>query len=325
MSLRRTGELLRAAGLVPRALAAWAGTDRLAALPPRLPALRAREPVPAAAALALFVAGAELAIDRCRALPLDALLAAELLARGEGGAATVRAPVAVLPLGRGLLVCDRADAPDAPDLVCWPDDSSYHLAGALPPGRRARWVDLGCGSAFAAIARPDAAARLTGIDLNPRAVLHARTGLALSGIDHAEVAVGDAGDAGDAGGVDHGEVDLVTCNAPIPGDPHAAIWRRADAGFLARLAAAIPARLAAGGLAIVHTAREALPAELPGERVFVAYAPGPPAFGVLWWRPDAPPRAVSAYRELTAARPHIGASDRDDALAGVMTTATSST
>ena len=309
MSLRRTGELLRAAGLAPRARAAWAGTDRLAALPPRLPALRAREPVPAAAALALFVAGAELAIDRCRALPRDALLAAGLLERG--GAATVRAPVAVLPLGQGLLVCDRADAPDAPALVCWPDDSSHHLAGALPPGRRARWLDLGCGSAFAAIARPDAAARLVGIDLNPRAVEHARWGLALSGLEHAEALLGDAA-------ADHGAADLVTCNAPIPGDPHAAIWRRADDDFLARLAAAIPARLSPGGLAIVHTAREALPAELPGERVFVAYAPGPPAFGVLWWRPDAPPRAVSAYRALTAARPHLEARDYADALADAL-------
>jgi len=307
MSLRRLGDALRAAGLAPRALAAWAGTDRLAALPPRLAALRARPPVPAAAALALLVAGAELPADRCRGLPLDALLAAGLVELGGGGA-TVRARVAVLPLGPGLLVCDRADAPAAPELVCWPDDSSHHLAGALPPGRRARWLDLGCGSAFAAIARPDAAARLVGVDLNPRAAEHARLGLALSGIEHAEVVVGDA--AGD-----HGDADLITCNAPIPGDPHAAIWRRTDAGFLARLAAAIPPRLLPGGLAIVHAAGEALPAELPGERVFVAYAPGAPAFGVLWWRPDAPARAVTAYRELTAARPHLEPRDRDDALA----------
>jgi SAM-dependent methyltransferase len=304
MSLRILGEQLRAAGLSPRALAAWAGTERLAALPPLLPALRAREPVPAAAALALFVAGAQLAADRCRALPLDALIAAGLLERAPG----VRARVAILPIGRGLLVCDRADAPDAPELVCWPDDSSHHLAGALPRGRRARWLDLGCGSAFAALARPEAAVRLVGVDLNPRAVEHARLGLALSGIEHAEIALGDA--AGD-----HGDADLITCNAPIPGDPHAAIWRRTDAGFLARLAAAIPARLQPGGLAIVHTAREALPADLPGERVFVAYAPDAPAFGVLWWRPDAPARAIDAYRELTAARPHLDPHDRDAALA----------
>lgn len=310
MSLRPLGDALRAAGLSPRALAAWAGTERLSALPPRLPALRAREPVPASAALALFVAGAELPADRCRALPLDALLEAGL---AERAGAAIRARIAVLPLGRGLLACDRADAPAAPELVCWPDDSSYHTAGAVPPGRRARWLDLGCGSAFAALARPEAAEQLVGIDLNPRAVELARLGLALSGVAHAAVAAGDA--AGD-----HGAADLVTCNAPIPGDPHAAIWRRTDEGFLARLAAAIPARLAPGGLAIVHAAREALPADLPGARVFVAYAPGAPRFGILWWRPDAPAREVSAYRELTAARPHLDASDADAA-----TTATAPT
>jgi SAM-dependent methyltransferase len=308
MTPRRLGDRLRAAGLAPRALAAWAGTDRLAALPPRLATLRARPPVPAAAALALLVAGAELPADRCRSLPLDALLAAGLVDLVGRAGDAVRARIAVLPLGRGLLVCDRADAATEPALVCWPDDSSHHLAGALPPGRRARWLDLGCGSAVAAIARPDAAARLVGVDLNPRAVLHARLGLALSGIEHAEVILGDA--AGD-----HGAADLITCNAPIPGDPHAAIWRRTDAGFLARLTAAIAARLLPGGLAIVHAAGEALPADLPGERVFVAYAPVAPAFGVLWWRPDAPARAITAYRELTAARPHLEARDRDDALA----------
>jgi SAM-dependent methyltransferase len=310
MSLRHLGEQLRVAGLTPRALAAWAGTDRLAALPVRLAALRARPPVPAAAAFALLVTGAELPVDRCRGLPLDALQAAGLVEIGATGAtgATVRARVAVLPLGPGLLVCDRADAPAEPELVCWPDDSSHHLASALPPGRRARWLDLGCGSAFAAIARPDATAQLVGVDLNPRAVAHARLGLALSGIEHAEIVLGDA--AGD-----HGAADLITCNAPIPGDPHAAIWRRTDAGFLARLAAAIPPRLAPGGIAIVHAAGEALAAELPGECVFVAYTPGTPAFGVLWWRPDAPARAVTAYRELTVARPHLDARDRDDALA----------
>ncbi|MGN6109658.1 MAG: hypothetical protein ACTHU0_31415, partial [Kofleriaceae bacterium] len=60
MELAALGDQLRGAGLTPRALAAWAGTDRAAALPGRLPALATTEPVPAAAALTLLVAGAEL-------------------------------------------------------------------------------------------------------------------------------------------------------------------------------------------------------------------------------------------------------------------------
>jgi len=33
----------------------------------------------------------------------------------------------------------RLDAPTERALVCWPDDSSHHLATAIPPGRRADW------------------------------------------------------------------------------------------------------------------------------------------------------------------------------------------
>ena len=309
-TLRALGDRLRAAGLTPRALAAWAGSERLVPLPVRQSALRARPPVPAAAALAMFVSGAERTVDQLALLPLDELLAAGLVERAGD---TVRARVAVLPLGHALLVCDRADAPREPELVCWPDDSSYHLASSLPPDRRARWIDLGCGSAFAALVRPGLADRLVGVDLNPRAVTYARLGLALSGVEHAEVVLADAA-------ADHGDAELVTCNAPIPDDPHAAIWRRTDAGFFRRLAASIPPRLAPGGFAIIHTTREALP-ELPGERVFVAYSPGTPAFGVLWWRPDAPALAISAHRPLTLARPHLDPQDRADALAGALATA----
>lgn len=302
------GAELRAAGLVPRALAAWAGTERIAALPPRIAALAARPPGPAAAALALFVAGGELPRAAARALPIDALAAAGLVEQvGE----RVRARCAVLPLGPGLLVCDRADAPAARDQVCWPDDSSYHLARAIPAGRRARWIDLGCGSAFAAIARPGLASEILGEELSPRGVACARAGLALSGVGHADAVRADATRA-DPGAP---RAELVTCNAPIPGDPHPARWRSGDAGIVARLLAALPARLAPGGLAIVHTAREAVPADLAGEVVFVAYAPEPPTFGVLWWRPDAPARRAEAARALTPDRPHLDSRDREDALA----------
>lgn len=296
-SLRRLGERLRAAGLAPRALAAWAGTDRLDLLGRRVAALRTAEPAPAAAALALFVAGAELSIDAAR-LPCDELDEAGLVERSGD---RLRARVAVLPLGRALLVCDRADAPVEHALVCWPDGSSYHLAGAVPPPRRARWLDLGCGSAFAALARPEAAEQLAGLDLNPRAVGYARLGFALSGIDRAEILAGDIAAA-------RGSAELVTCNAPILDTPHAAIWRRADAAFFTRLADVIPARLAPGGLAIVHATRAALPSDLPGERVFVSYAPDRD-FGVLWWRPDAPERELVKHRTLTVERPHLDHQD----------------
>lgn len=318
------GARLRAAGLTSRALAAWAGTPRISALPARLDAMPASPPTPASAALALFVAGAELPRDRLRTIPdpaLDQLIACELVERDAG---RVRARVAIVPLGSALVVCDRLDAAIERDLVCWPDDSSHHLAVAIPAGRRADWRDLGCGSAFAPLARPELAARISGIDLNPRAVRCAQLGAALSGIAHLTASLGDIGDPRET-------ADLVTCNAPMPAgddrDPAGQdrlrgaipeIWRRADPGFFGRLWPALPRAVRPGGLIVVHGARDAvLPAltDAPGERVVVTYTPdGVPGFAVAWWRPDAPARFAAARRALTSDRPHIDPRDRDDAL-----------
>jgi SAM-dependent methyltransferase len=208
--LAALGAQLRSAGLTARALAAWAGTARLAALPARLDAVPPSE-TPAGALLALLVAGAEVPRARLRGRS-DAALAA-LIAHGlvERDAGRLRARVAILPLGGSLLVCDRLDAPAERALVCWPDDSSHHLASAIPPGRREDWLDLGCGSAFAPLARPELAQRIAGVDINPRAARHAQLGAALSGVAHLTVSVRDIGDA-------QPPADLVTCNAPIP-DP----------------------------------------------------------------------------------------------------------
>ncbi len=248
-------------------------------------------------------------------LPLDALCAAGLLERAGTG---VRAVAAVLPVAGGLLVCDRADAPPRSAQVCWPDDSSYHLAGALAPGRRTRWLDLACGSAVAPLERPGLAQVIAGVDLNPRAVAFARLGAALSGIAHLAVHAGDIGAV-------PGTAPLVTCNAPIPDAPGATaggvLWRHTDASFFARLWPAARAAVEPGGEVVIHAARAAIPDDLPGERVVCIYTPldlppGVPAFAVLWWRPDAPPRLAIGHRALTPARPHVDDRDRDDVLAG---------
>jgi SAM-dependent methyltransferase len=315
-ALGALGAQLRDAGLNARALAAWAGTARVAALPARLETLPPAA-TPAGAALALFVAGAEVERNRLRGVPdaaIDALEAHELIER-EGD--RLRARAAIVPLGAALVVCDRLDAPVERDLVCWPDDSSHHLAAAIPPGRRADWLDLGCGSAFAPLARPELAHRIAGVDVNPRAVRHARLGAALSGISHIAIAPGDIADPHDA-------AELVTCNAPMPGDPAAhgdrlvpEVWRRAAPDFFARLWPALERAVRPGGLIVVHAASAALLPALaaaPGERVIVGYTPdGVPGFAVAWWRPDAPARLVAARRALTPERPHIEPRDRDEA------------
>jgi len=324
--LAAIGAQLRATGLTPRALAAWAGTARISALPAQLDAAPPAAATPAAAILALLVAGAEVACERLRAPPglIDALISHALVER-DGD--RLRARVAIVPHGPGLLVCGRLDAAIERDLVCWPDDSSHHLAAAIPPGRRARWLDLGCGSAFAPLARPELARQIAGVDINPRAVRHARLGAALSGISHLVAALGDV--AGP-----HGGADLVTCNAPMPDPgpgaraepPHTGVveralpevWRRADPGFFVRLWPALARAVLPGGLIVVHGACSAvLPAltAAAGERVVVSYTPDDvPGFAVAWWRPDAPTRLATVRRALTPGRPHVDTGDRDAAL-----------
>ena len=283
--------------ITPRALAAWAGTDRLSALPLNMPAASAA--TPASALLELFIGGAEVTADP-RWPDLGGLVTA------AGG--RVRATVSVLPLGKGLIVCDRFDTDDSLDFVCWPDDSSYHLASAIPPGRRARWLDLGCGSACAEVMRPDAASRILAADLNPRATRYARLGLELSGISHVDVVTADL-----ALGID-GRFDLVTCNAPIPGLGESAIWRATDAAFFERLFTDAARCTADDGLVVVHGVLDALRpvvADLPGERVVIAYTPDDLfGFGIVWWRPHAEDRFVWTRRLLTADRPHLTYDDR---------------
>jgi SAM-dependent methyltransferase len=227
-----------------------------------------------------------------------------------------RATACVLPLARALIVCDAPEL-TTDNAVCWPDDSSEHLARAIPPGRCARWLDLCCGSAYAPLARPELADEILGVDLNPRAVQYAQLGAELSGIAHVIAQQGDLA-------VPAGRFELVTCNAPIRGsasgrgprpEVRAPLWRAThDATFFPRMLAATRAALAPGGLAVFHAAREALVpllAELPGERVVVTYTPAAhdPAFCVAWWRPDAPTRLANIARALTAERPHVDAQD----------------
>ncbi|HUS31321.1 MAG TPA: methyltransferase [Kofleriaceae bacterium] len=294
------GEFLRAR-LTPRALAAWAGTDRLSALPLSVPQERAL--TKAGALLELFVGGG--LVRRDPSWPDFG----ELVVERDGD---LRATVSVLPLGKGLIVCDRLDTSDGLDYVCWPDDSSYHLAHAIPPGRRARWLDLGCGSACAEVMRPELATSIVAADLNARATRYAAMGLELSGISHAEVVTADL-----ATGLD-GPFELVTCNAPIPGNSASegidSRWRSTDGGFFARLFDDAKRVVSGDGMVVVHGATEALQAEvmgLPGERVVVSYTPEDLfGFGVLWWRPGAADRLVWKRRELTADRPHITFDDR---------------
>ena len=303
--MQHVGDFLRVR-ITPRALTAWAGTDRLSALPLGLPP--AQSATKAAALLELFVGGAD--VTRDPSWPDFG----ELVEERDG---RLHARVSVLPLGKGLIVCDRFDTDDGMDFVCWPDDSSYHLALSIPPNRdggaertgprRARWLDLGCGSGCAEVVKPEAATRIVAADLNARATRYAAMGFELSGIGHVDVVTADL-----ATGID-GPFDLVTCNAPIPGNV-GSHWVSTDDAFFPRLFADARRCVADDGMVVVHGALDALQMEvmeLEGERVVVGYTPEDlRGFGVLWWRPGAAARLVWKRRELSADRPHVTFEDR---------------
>jgi len=300
--------------LTPRALAAWAGTDRLSSLAFHLPA--GPHATEAAQLFALLVAGSAIPHQRDRARArarvtctytytmLEELLASSLV---EIGGDSLRATASILPLGRSLLVCDRLDADFGLDVVSWPDDSSYHLALSIPPGRRARWLDVATGSAFAPLLRPEIAEVIVGGELNPRACELARTGLSLSDVR------ADVREADITAGID-GRFDLVTCNAPIPADVGPRWRSTADLAFFTRLFDELPRVLSPGGLAVVHGAFAHLvpaTAALPGSVDLVSYVPeGGAQFGILWWEPGGPARRTLRHRALTADRPHLTFADR---------------
>ncbi len=306
---RELADALRRSGLNARALAAWAGTDRLSALPSLLPQLVAREPTPAAATLAMFVGGARVARAKLRLLGGSlALLARRGLVEIDGEHA--RATVAIMPLGASLFVCDRLDAQVTDHLVCWPDDSSHHLAACLPPGRREKWIDLGCGSGFAPLARPELAATICGTDLDARALQHAALGASLSGVPLI-VFGGDVGANVPASW--RGACELVSCNAPMPGGD-GPLWRHAPADIVERMVDAAARFAARDATIVIHAAVDALAAALAtrrGDRTVVRYTPDDVrGFAVAWWRPDGEDRLVERQRLLAPAAPHLTYADR---------------
>ncbi|MEO8550406.1 MAG: hypothetical protein ABI678_10545 [Kofleriaceae bacterium] len=273
-----------------------------------IPQLRARVPHLTGsfgAMFDLFIAGRTVALP----VALD-----ELEPHVDYVAAGVRARCSILPLEPGrrstaFIACDRLDAHGI-ETVCWPDDSSYHLAKAIPPGRRATWLDLGGGSAVAQLLRPQLADVLVASDLNPRAASYARLGAELSGIRHLQTLTGD---------LEAVEAELITCNAPIPGDT-GPLWSATDERFMTRLFGVADRALADGGMVVAHAALDAIPSALGGEVIVVAYTPPgtPREFAVVWWRPDGEARQIRARRPLDLVRPHLDHMDREAALAGTL-------
>ncbi len=139
------------------------------------------------------------------------------------------------------------------------------LAAAVPakPGDRA--LDLGCGVGAAALcllARlPEA--RVTGLEIEPRAAALARENAVLNGRGEAFTLVeGDLGDLGALEGLPAGGFDEVLCNPPhqpaamtaAPDPAKARATHEGAAGLAAWVGAALVAARPGGGLTFIHRA-----------------------------------------------------------------------
>jgi hypothetical protein len=293
--LLELGALLRARGLTERAALACFGGRAVVHAMLRAELVRAPE---RAVLPWLLVGGRPVARSA-----LEALLGAGgagLLARAgivELGGEEVVPRRLVLPVGESLVVADRIGGG-----TVQPDDSSFHLAGALPARRVDRWLDVGTGPALVPLGRRGLARRVLATDVDPHALSLAELGAGLSGAREIEIGRADLLDG--AGGE---RFELVTFNAPLPRD--------GGLDLVARFWAGAPAVVAAGGEALVHSAipEQGAPhlLDLPGEVAVAIYTP-PGAeipFGVTRWRPSRPPGRHAARVELRSDRPHLTRAD----------------
>ncbi|MBP9084684.1 MAG: hypothetical protein KBG15_01145 [Kofleriaceae bacterium] len=324
MNLPVVANALRTLGLRPARLAAYGHTSTIAHLP-RI--VRQREwcattPV-AAIPLLLWCDGANVPAASAQAAlgrHFDDVVAAGFL---TCSASHVHAPFAVVPIEHGFVCFDfdhhEHEANEADARVCWPDDSSHHLIGALPDGATAgitRWLDVGSGPAFAPLHRPRLAEQIIASDINPRAVTMASRGLGLSciaGLPHIQTMIADGVPTS------AGMFDLVTCNAAIPAPVHAASWHFAPVAVLQDFLLAAPRYLQPTGTIILHALlsanevalvqRQGGTAHLTGYTSAVQSESTAPGFAVLWWQPHRPGPFTYGHRELTMQRPHIDAAD----------------
>jgi len=284
--VRRLTEL----GLSERAVAGCFGVRCVGHALTRPPPAAAPEAWPPAAILPrLFVARLPVPTNIARHRLGDALDTLQAFGLIEVDTDSIRATVALLPVGESLAVCGPP-----------PDDSSFHLIGALPTRRVRAWLDVGTGNGIALLARRGLATRALGTDVDRQALGCARIGLQLSGAEQTSVRHADLLDAAQ----DQSRWPLVTFNAPIPTGAEGPT-------LLDRFWQEVRGAVAADGEVIVHSQQpvDDFPARLrlPGSTVAVRYTPpgASPAFGVTIWRPADAERSELIPARLTLERPHL--------------------
>lgn len=287
------------------------------------------EIVPAARLFWLLLGGASLRLEAWDALP--AAIRHTLLSDGwvETDSDHVTATAALCPVGGGIAVSARLTPAPATGQtergvsarhpnVAFPDDSAFHLMGALPralSGDTTAWFDIGCGNGVLQLARASLATELVALDLDTAAIAAANDGAALSGVELA-CAVSDLFSNAPSDLVP----DLVTFNAPIPAErvdmahhaPAALRYRVSDEGapLINRFWSEAIDRVTPDGEIICHSVvgGGVIDAErLPGRVVELIYTPegAKLPFAVVSCRPSAPAAFYRRRVPLSAAMPHL--------------------
>lgn len=166
----------------------------------------------------------------------------------EPGDGPTRARAALTPFEGLLLAFDRPErhAAAAADFTLGPGPATRRLADLRLRRPGGRVLDLGCGSgALACLAARDGA-RVTGVDVNARALAFARFNAQLNGLE-VEWLEGDL-----FGPVAGRRFDLVLCNPPYVISPASTfVYRDGPPGLCARIAREAAAQLAEGGLLLM--------------------------------------------------------------------------
>ncbi len=287
-ALRAVVRKLGALGLHPRAVSSCFGVECVAHALGRQPPADPDPWPPATVIPRMFVARhtVPLSVARKRLAGLvDELEALGLVASDRD---SIRARVGLLPVGESLAVCGPL-----------PDDSTFHLIGALPTRRVPAWLDIGTGNAIVPLARRGLAPRVVASDIDDEALAFALAGIYLS--DASEIELSRSSLLEDASG--HERWPLITFNAPIPTSTHADLldrfWQQA--------------RTATDddGEVILHAQQPLRDypdrLDLPGCTVAVRYTPDgvEPAFGVTIWQPSGRARCELRHQPLTRQSPHI--------------------
>lgn len=202
----------------------------------------------------LFLLGATVPAETMRAVfddrQIDSLAHQGLLnpKSSEGWQSAVR----LVPIEDCIVACDFGGRAAGVERVYSPGSDSVWLAKAIARRPVARALDLCTGSGLQAVVAARQARSVVAVDLNPRAVRLAGISLALNGIGHAVVSLGDLYDA-----VGAATFDLVTANPPfVINHVKSHLFRDGGAhgdDVLRRVLDGLPSRLTPGGVAQIVT------------------------------------------------------------------------